>query len=176
MKVNIMEYCTNCGAEAPDGASFCSKCGSGIGPAKKLDAGRRIKPGISAGAWECFRSPEHKMLKATMGGLVILMLGALIFIAATGISSLVTWSNFFACFLAGFGAILVINFLIHLLLPNCRFYRFGDLIGGIILLSIGALCIYGFGNYFVPIAIVGIGIYVIFMGIVKFLTRREASV
>jgi hypothetical protein len=116
------------------------------------------------------------MLEATMGGLAILMLGVLIFIAATGISSLITWSNFFACFLAGLGAIMVVNFLIHLLLPGCRLYRFSDLIGGVILLAIGTLCIYGFGTYFLPIAIVSIGIYVISIGIVKFLTRREPSV
>jgi len=70
----------------------------------------------------------------------------------------------------------MVNFLIHLLLPGRGFYRFSDLIGGVILLAIGALCIYGFGTYFWPIAIVGFGIYVISMGLVKYLSRREPSV
>ncbi|HTX44101.1 MAG TPA: zinc-ribbon domain-containing protein, partial [Methanocella sp.] len=167
--------CTNCGAEAPEGAGFCPKCGSGIGPIKKLDAGRRIKPGISVEAWEFYRSPEHKMLKATMGGLVILMLGTLIFIAATGISSWITWANFFAYFLAGWGVLMVVNFLIHLLAPGCRFYRFGDLVGGTILLAIGGLCIAGFGDYFWPLAIVSVGLYIISMGILKFYSGNGHS-
>jgi len=103
-----MEYCTNCGAGAPDGAGFCSKCGSRIGPVRKEfkeAIGHRMKPGVSAGAWECYRSPGHKMLEATLGGLAILLFGVLIFIAATGISSLVTWSNFFACFLEASAAL-----------------------------------------------------------------------
>jgi hypothetical protein len=173
MKVKEMEYCTNCGAEAPEGAGFCPKCGSMTG--KKPDAARRIKPGISAEAWAFYRSPEHKMLKATMGGLVILMLGALILIAATGVTSWVTWSNFFVLFLMGWGALMVMNFLIHLLVPICRFYRFGDLIGGSILIAIGGLCISGFGDYFWPIAIVSVGVYIISMGIVKFYTGNGHS-
>ncbi len=98
-----MEYCMKCGAEAPEGTGFCPKCGSMIGNVKKLDIIPRTKPGISAGAWECYKSPGHKMLKSIIGGSIVLMLGALIFIAATGISSWITWANFFAYFLAGWG-------------------------------------------------------------------------
>jgi ribosomal protein L40E len=175
MKVNIMEYCTNCGAEAPDGAGFCPKCGSMIGNVKKFDVARRTKLGISADAWEFYRSPEHKMLKSTMGGLVVLMLGALIFIAATGISSWITWANFFAYFLAGWGTLMLVNFLVHLLTPKARFYRFGDLVGGTILLAIGGLCIAGFGGYFWPMVIVSMGLYIIFMGILKSYTGNGHS-
>ncbi len=107
---------------------------------------------------------------------IILMFGALLFIASSGMSSSITLSNYFAYFLSGIGIILVVNFLIHLLLPNCRLYQHGDFIGGIILFAIGALCIYGFDRYFWPMAIVSVGIFVISMKIVKLFAVRESSV
>ena len=162
-----MVDCMNCGAEAPEGAGFCPKCGSKVDNVKKLDVVHKTKAGINAEAWEFYRSPEHKMLKSVLGGLVVLMFGVLILIPATGVSSWITWANFFAYFLAGWGALMVVNFLVHLLAPNARFYRFGDLVGGSIMLAIGGLCIAGFGGYFWPMAIVSVGLYIIFMGILR---------
>jgi hypothetical protein len=104
------------------------------------------------------------------------LFGALLFIASSGMSSSVTKSNYLDYFLLGIGIILLVSFLIHLRLPNSRLYQYGDLIGGIILFSIGILCIYGFDRYFWPMVIVSVGIYVISMKIVKFFAGREPKV
>jgi hypothetical protein len=143
---------------------------------KKSEETGNERPGINTNAHECYISSKHETLKSIRGGFLVLMLGALLFIATSGISSSIMLSNFFAYFLSGLGAILVASFFTHLLLPNCKFYRYGDLIGGVILFAIGALCIYGFDRYFLPMVIVSVGIYSISMGIVKFLSRRQPIV
>jgi len=171
-------YCTNCGTQVPDNANNCTKCGSIIGSGKKEDMSEagRIRSGVSRNARERYRSSKHELLESIRGGFIVLMLGTLLFIAGCGMSSSITLSNFFAYFLSGLGVILVANFITHLLLPNCKFYLYGDFIGGIILFAIGALCIYGFDRYFWPMVIVSVGIFAISMGIVKFVTGKESSV
>ncbi len=172
-----MEYCTNCGIEIPDDANYCSKCGSIVGGKKKeMYEPGRMNPEVSKNSLEYYGSSEHKLLGSIKGGLIILMFGALLFIASSGMSFSVTLSNYLAYFLLAIGIILIVLFLIHVRLPNCRLYHYGDLIGGIILFAIGILCIYGFERYFLPMAIVSVGIYVISMEIVKFLARRQPSV
>ena len=173
-----MGNCTNCSTEVPDNANYCAKCGSMIGSGKKEDVYEtdRMKYGVDRNARECYRSSQHELLESIKGGFVILMFGALLFIASSGMSSSVTLSNYFAYFLSGIGIILVVNFLIHLLLPNCRLYQHGDFIGGVILFAIGALCIYVFDRYFWPMSIVSVGIFVISMKIVKLFVVRESSV
>lgn len=173
-----MEYCTNCGNKIPDNANYCSKCGPIIGSEKKekvYEIGR-MKSEISRNTYECYRSSKHELLESIRGGFIVLMLGTLLFIAASGMSSSITMSNYFAYFLSGSGAILLAIFFMHLLLSNYTFYRYGDFIGGIILFAIGALCIYGFDRYIWPMVIVSVGIYSISVRIVKFLAGREPSV
>jgi len=172
-----MEYCTNCGTEVLDNANYCAKCGSMVASEKKegkYEAGR-TGSGVSKDAQEYYGSSQHELLESIKGGLIILMFGALLFIASSGMPSSISLSNYLAYFLLGIGIILVVNFLIHLRLPNSRLYhQYGDLFGGIILFAIGILCIYGFDRYFWPMAIVSIGIYVISMRIVKFLVGKRA--
>ncbi len=171
-----MEYCTNCGIEVPDNANYCSKCGSMVGGKKKeMYEPGRMNPEVSKDSLEYYGSSKHELLRSIKGGLIILMFGALLFIASSGMSSSVTLSNYLAYFLLAIGIILIVIFLIHVRLPNSRLYQYGDLIGGIILFAIGIFCIYGFERYFWPMTIVSVGIYVISMKIVKF-ARREPSV
>jgi hypothetical protein len=171
-----MEYCGNCGIEVPDNANYCSKCGSMLGSGKKEEVYEtgRIGLGVSKNAQKSYESSQHELLESIKGGLIILMFGALLFIASSGMSSSITLSNYLAYFLLGIGIILLVSFLIHLRLPKSRLYQYGDIIGGIILFSIGILCIYGFDRYFWSIAIVSVGIYVISMKIVKFLAGKGA--
>jgi hypothetical protein len=173
-----MKYCMNCGTDTPDNANYCAKCGSMIGSGKKEEVSEagKLRSGINRNAHECYISSKYETLKSIRGGFLVLMLGTLFFIAASGMSSSITLSNFFAYFLSGLGVLLVASFFTHLLLPNCKFYRYGDFIGGIILFTIGALRIYGFDRYFFPMVIISVGIYSISMGIVKFLVGRRPSV
>ena len=171
-----MEHCTNCGTGVPDNANYCSKCGLMLSSVKKEEVYEtgRTEPGVSKDFQEYHGSSQHELLESIKGGSIILMFGALLFIASSGMSSSITLSNYFAYFLLGIGIILLISFLFHLRLPNSRSYQYGDLIGGIILFATGILCIYGFDRYFWSIAIVSVGIYVISMKIIKVFAGREA--
>lgn len=152
-----MVNCKNCGAEASESAGFCPKCGDEMGCGKPTP--RQI---------ESRKNPEYRLLTAMTGGLSILWLGALIFMAAITVSSLVTWSNFFAWFLVGHGALLVLKFIVNQVLPTPVRAKHGYLIGGAVTTGIGALFLAGLGNYFWPVVITGLGIYVVSMGILKF--------
>ncbi len=122
---------------------------------------------IRQGGWRKYQSPEHRFLGTLAGGLSVLLLGALLFAAALNASPLITWSNFFAWFLVGHGILLMLKFFAHGLLPDKAAPHYGNLVGGAIIAAVGVLCFIGFGNYFVPMAVVSIGIYAISMGIVK---------
>jgi hypothetical protein len=159
-----MVNCKNCGTEVLESAGYCPRCGYEIG--RGNTSPRHI---------ESYKNPEYKLLSAITGGLSILLLGVLIYMAAVSITPLVSWSNFFAWFLLGHGALLVMKYFANQMLPIQVRRKHGDLIGGGIIAAIGALCLIGFGNYFIPIAIVGIGIYAISMGILKFYTGNGHS-
>jgi hypothetical protein len=171
-----MEYCINCGIKVPDDANYCPRCGSMVGVKKKdMCETDRKNTEVSKNSQEYYGSSKHELLESIKGGLIILIFGALLFIASSGISSSVTLSNYLAYFLSGIGITLIANFLIHLRLPS-RLYQYGDLVGGIILFAIGFLCIYGFERYFWPMTIVSVGLYAISMKIVKFFAVREPSI
>jgi ribosomal protein L40E len=173
-----MEYCTNCGTEVPDNANYCSKCGLKIGSKKKEEAYEtdRMKSEISSIPHESYRSSKHELLESIRGGFIILILGILLIIAASGNSSSITMSNYFAYFLVGSGVILIAIFFVHLLLSDGKFYKYGDFFGGIILFTLGILLIYGFDRYFWYMAIAGVGIYSISVRITKFLAGKKPSV
>lgn len=171
-----MEYCTNCGAGAPDGTGICPKCGLEITAGASRSAELRKRYEIRQGGWKKYQSSEHRFLGTLIGGLSVILLGALLFMAALNASPLVTWSNFFAWFLVGHGILLVMKFFAHGLLPERVTPNYGNLVGGAIIAAVGALCFIGFGNYLVPMAIVSIGIYAISMGILKFYKGNGHSV
>ncbi len=159
-----MVNCTNCGTEMPESAGFCPRCGREIG-----------RGNASPCHIESYKNPEYKLLSTITGGLSILLLGVLIYMAAVSMTSLVSWSNFFAWFLLGFGTLIVVKYFANQVLPIPVRGKHGDLIGGALIAAIGALCLIGLGNYFWPTVIIGIGVYVVSMGILKYYTGNGRS-
>lgn len=162
-EVLIMANCKNCGTEVPESAGSCPRCGDEIG---------RGKPGVADRTGprqdRYGKTPEYRLLTAITGGLSILLLGVLIYMAAIDASPLVTWSNIFAWFLLGHGALLALKYFANLLTPSPMRAKHGYLIGGALIAAIGALCLAGFGDYFWPIAILGMAVYILAMGILKY--------
>lgn len=152
-----MANCKNCGAGAPESAGYCPRCGYATG--QDQPGPRQV---------ESRKTPEYRLLTTMTIGLSILWLGALVSIAALNVSPLVTGSNFIAWFLLGHGALLVLTFFVGRMLPTPMRAMYGYLIGGAIVAGIGALFLAGFGHYFWPVVITGIGLYVVSMGVLKF--------
>ena len=180
-----MAYCSNCGTQIPDGAAFCPKCGMEIGVMKN-DGGspgnvqnwdqdrhmrRHIRRQMRRDAWGFYSSPVYRLLGAVTGGLIVILLGGLLF-AASQSSYGITWSSFWAYLLVGVGVILLFRFFVVLLIPGHRYDHNGNLIGGVILIALGGIFIFRWSNSFWPLIIVAAGILVIAVGILNFLTRR----
>jgi len=185
-----MAFCSNCGAQIPDGAAFCPKCGMEIGVQAKNDGGvsgnvpdwnmdrrarRRRRREMRHGGWGWYVSPEYRLVEAITGGLIVILVGGLLFLAAyqasTGVG-LITWSNFWAYMIAGVGAILVLRYLVGVLMPGHGYNHYGGLIWGIILIAIGSLFIVGWSVTLWPLIIVAAGILVIAVGILNYLMKR----
>jgi len=68
VQVKRMVYCQKCGAENPDKAEFCSKCGSQIVLTEKGKPYRRPEE-------ECFGIPRGSKIFAVIVGLIIILWG-----------------------------------------------------------------------------------------------------
>ena len=163
-EVLIVTDCNNCGTEVPESADSCPGCGHEVG---RGDASLRHV--------ESHVNPGYKLLSAITGGLSVLLLGALVYVAAINATPLVSWSNFIAWFLLGHGALLALKYFANLMLPAPVRGKHAYLIGGGLTAATGALCLAGFGDYFVPIAIVSIAVYILSMAILKFYSGNRAT-
>lgn len=187
-----MAFCSNCGAEVPADAKFCPKCGSpveeapfgGMDPrvmrhAMKEDyrtqkrAFREARRAAKWGVWG--NTPEWALIDALFGGLIVIGLGSLLYMAASGLTPLVTWANFWAYFLLGIGVLLVLRGLAALIIPG-RPQEVGSIVGGIVLMVIGtvgvSVFLTGWSQYFWAGLIVMVGVLVILAGIVSYIIRR----
>lgn len=93
-----------------------------------------------------------------MGGLVLILLGVIFFIAQNGMFG-VTWANMWGAFLFGLGVLLILQALMRLVLPDYRHGVFGLLVGGIVLMAIGTMP-FGGANWsqWWPLGLIAIGI------------------
>ena len=177
-----MAYCSKCGAEVPEGASFCPKCGTGVGKASPegFDRDRRMWRQMRREMrWGWFMSPEYRLIGAIFAGLAIILLGVLLYLAASGLTPLVTWSNFWAYLLVGIGGFLLLRAILAMVLARGSFYHFGGIIAGIILIAIGmawlSVSLFGWDRPFWPLIIVGGGVLIIAMGVANYLARTRGS-
>ena len=114
-----MVTCQHCGADIPANARFCPRCGNyagepvektrwqGIGDLRR--SGRRYRQ--SAG-W----APKTGLLKVIMLGLLVIYAGIIMYLASSGMTSLVGRHNAWAYLLAGLGAYLFARFAIGYLM------------------------------------------------------------
>ncbi len=182
-----MAFCPKCGAQVPDDASFCPKCGSELGATGPEDFGRDFGRHMEremrremrrSMRWQWFSSPAYVLIESISGGIILILLGLLLFLAATGATPLVTWSNFWAYFLVGVGAFLILRFFLYALFtPQSGYIHFGGLIGGIVLIAIGAawlaFTVGGWTYPLWPFIIVLGGVAVIAVGVARYFFARQ---
>jgi len=178
-----MVFCSKCGAQVPDDAGFCPKCGADMGgtvPPMGFDRHvrrqmrREMRHGHRGWRW----TPEYMLIEAISAGLIIVLLGGLLFLAASGYTSLVNWSNFWAYLLIGMGAFMLLRAVLStLFMPKYGYHRIGGIIGGIVLVAIGAawlsVTVYGWNWPIWPLIIVVGGIIVIATGIARYMAGQR---
>jgi uncharacterized protein YjeT (DUF2065 family) len=109
------------------------------------------------------KKPKHDPLSGLTGGLILILLGVLFLLTTMDYLS---WSNWWQYFLLGLGAILILEGLIRLIAPRAEKSVTGKLIGGSILLIIGASFVYGLVTWW-PLILIAVGIIIIVTGFVK---------
>ena len=171
-----MPYCTKCGFEVNEDAQFCPNCGTALKPVNivretKVSRQRREKyekdEKQEKGEKQEKNEKDEKSGKgddrtsAITGGLILIWLGITFYLATSGI---ISWINWWAYFLIGFGVILLISATIAYVSNESRRFLFRPIIGGGILIIIGVTSILGITTWWWLILIT-IGIAIIISGL-----------
>jgi len=101
---------------------------------------------------------KHKPFSGITGGLTLILLGVIFLLANM---KYVPWGEWWAYFLLGLGAILIIDAFIRSTTRKYRKQKKYKLIGGIILVIIGSSRIFGLGTWW-PLILIVLGFYLIF--------------
>jgi uncharacterized membrane protein YvbJ len=88
----MMPYCPKCGAEVKEDAIFCSKCGSPLkieqAPTfreqRKSEKGEKYEKGEKREKREKHEGPEHTFIGSLIGGLVLIIIGFMLYLQITG--------------------------------------------------------------------------------------------
>lgn len=120
-------------------------------------------------------SPEWALFNSVFAGLFIILLGGLLYLAASNqLPDWVNWSNFWAYLLLGLGILLLIRGFFEIVTRHYNGY--GQIIGGLVLSVIGAAGIAsflpGWAQYFWIVVIIAGGLVVILVGLLTYLFRR----
>ncbi len=91
------------------------------------------------------------------GGLILILLGVLFLLATLDYLS---WRDWWAYFLFGLGCILILEALVRSTSPAFREHMIGRLIGGVVLVVIGASFIFGMTNWW-PLIIIAVGVVLV---------------
>jgi len=170
-----MVTCTYCGFETAPEARFCPKCGRraralpdlGVGPCAAI---REIRQSERS-------SPEGALLYAVLLGLLVVYLGGLVYLAASGLTPLVTYSNIGAYLVTGIGLAIMTRSVAALLMGSARFFPWGIVVG-LVLAATGAASALSdmadWGQYLWTGEIVLAGLVVIFLGMMGYLSRNPA--
>jgi hypothetical protein len=193
-----MVICKTCGADIPADSKFCPKCGTPVegeaasgtqesrGPQGWRDwrserrAWRHARRGDYCGGgwgegwindWSWTWSPFWIMVNAVIFGLGVVILGALLFLASSGFTGIVTWDNFWAYLLIGWGALGVIR-------ESAKFFVSGHwplgggMVFAIVLIIIGLAGLVaqstGWSQYWWIFVIVGGGVAIVLMGVFNY--------
>ncbi len=158
-----MPYCTKCGTEVSETAQFCPNCGASLRPSGFVSepsiARRRGEKSEKQEKGEKHEKGEKGEGRAgpLTGGLVLIWLGITFFLAS---SNYISWASWWAYFLLGLGAILLVQAAIIFATNKQRGVVYGPAIGGAVLVAIGAASILSVTNWWWLILVV-IGIAVI---------------
>jgi hypothetical protein len=164
------KFCKYCGAPLAEGATFCSRCGKPVVAAAPSTPYRPAPPPRG----DCFGGGGEKSEKnekgekgekgrgsdivgAIFGGGVIIWLGITFWL---GQVYPVSWANWWAFFIAGIGALMIILGVLRAAMKGSTYEFSGFFIGGAILMIIGLAFAYGLTLYW-PYILILLGILVI---------------
>ncbi len=102
-------------------------------------------------------------LSAIFSGLIVILVGVL-FLLVT--QDYLRWGDWWAYLLAGIGIIFVIEVIVRQTRPQYRCPIAGKLIGGLVLIAVGAGHIYGLRHWW-PLVIIVVGFVIMFIGFKK---------
>jgi ribosomal protein L40E len=158
-----MAFCAKCGAEIPEGADFCPKCGNQVSVSVAAAARPRREEKREKGEKEEKREKEEKSgdkTGALTAGLILVWLGISLYLTQTRYTDWTTWWPYF---IIGIGVILIAQAVIRYASSQYKAPAMGFLIGGAVLLVVGFAGVVGMENWW-PFILIAIGVVVIFGG------------
>lgn len=157
-----MPYCPRCGKEVSEEADYCTKCRA---PLKEGVTYRRVSRRDEKDEKDEKNEKDEKgdddKYGAIIGGLIVTWLGALLFLQNQNI---ITGSDFGGYFLMGIGVILVFRGLLAIQETGSFDQGFGYLIGGGIVVLIGAGITYNLREWWAFI-LIGLGLVIVLRGV-----------
>ena len=106
---------------------------------------------------------RHDRFSPVFPGLILILLGVLLFMANQGILS---WSDWWKYFLIGLGGIFLIDAAIRGASGNFRGLIMGRIVSGFVLIAIGVFFLFGFTTWW-PIILIVVGIGIIAAGLLR---------
>ncbi len=158
-----MTFCMKCGAEIPEGAEFCPRCGNKMTISPSVEGRRQRGEKREKEEKDEKREKEEKSGDRTgplTGGLILIWLGISLYLAQT---HYIDWATWWPYFIIGIGVILISQAIIRYASSERRAPAMGFLIGGAVLTIIGLAGVVGMENWW-PFVLIAIGILVIFSG------------
>jgi zinc-ribbon domain len=168
---NPDRFCANCGRKVPQDAAFCPNCGNQTASATSTPPSSSTPPPYAYGRHRHEKQEKQEkgekseknekgrggdMSGALAGGMILIWLGVTFFLQENGyISS----SNWWAYFLMGIGAILIIQGVMRYATSRRPFV--GQFIGGAVVFVIGLAFVQGFNVDLWPLILVAIGVAVL---------------
>jgi hypothetical protein len=161
-----MPFCTKCGVTVSEDARFCPNCGAVLRPIGGTSETKVARPREEKGEKREKEEKHEKSEKSEKGesrsgsitgGLVLIWLGTTLYLATTGI---ISWDKWVWYFLIGIGVTLLVSAIIDYSSSRRIGLVIGPVIGGGILIVIGAVSILGVTNWWWVIPI-GIGVAII---------------
>jgi hypothetical protein len=110
-----------------------------------------------------FKKNRHHGFSAIFAGLLLIMLGGLLFLASQGI---ISWDKWWQLFLIGLGVILLIDVFIRYSQDRSRGFQIGRIIGGVVLIIIGVAFMLSAVNWWALI-IVAVGVAILIGGLLR---------
>ena len=156
-----MPYCPRCGNEVSEDSDYCTKCRA---PLKEGVAYRRVSRRDEKDEKdEKNEKGDDDKYGAIIGGLIVTWLGALLLLQNQDI---IRGSEFGGYFLMGIGVILIFRGLLAVQETGSFDQGFGYLIGGGIVVLIGAGIIYNIREWWAFI-LIGLGLVIILRGVTE---------
>ncbi len=109
------------------------------------------------------KKKSHDPLSGVTGGLILIFLGVLFLLTTLDYLS---WVDWWAYFVLGLGCILIIEALIRVASTGDRQPVTGKLIGGSVLVIIGAAYVFGMVTWW-PLILIAVGLVIIFTSLAR---------